>query len=58
MAVPIEITPKTPESKKEIQQHLEQARIRHAEAILAGYELLQQMQDRGVLNIEEALRGE
>jgi hypothetical protein len=26
MAVPIEITPKTPESKKEIQQHIEQAR--------------------------------
>ena len=54
MAVPIRVLPDTPESIEEIAAKLEQARIKHAKAILAGYELLQSMHDAKVIDI---LRG-
>jgi uncharacterized protein YjgD (DUF1641 family) len=54
MAVPIPISPDTPESKNEIQARLEKARISHAKAILSAYELLQELHDAGVIDI---LRG-
>lgn len=57
MAVPIKVIPPTPESREEIQQRLEQAQIKHAAAILDGYQLLQQLHDRGVLNILRATLG-
>ncbi len=54
MAIPIPITPRTPESKSEIEQRLHDETVRHAAAILSGYELLQQLHEHGVLNM---LRG-
>jgi uncharacterized protein YjgD (DUF1641 family) len=54
MARPIalEIPPRDPRS--ELMARLEQAPVDHAEALLEGYELLQQLHDRHVL---EVLRG-
>lgn len=54
MAIPIKKIPGTPESASEISQHLETARISHAKAILASYELLQQLHDARVIDL---LRG-
>ena len=54
MAIPITKIPATPESPQEISQHLETARISHAKAILASYELLQQLHDARVIDL---LRG-
>jgi uncharacterized protein YjgD (DUF1641 family) len=54
MALPIalEIPPRDPRS--ELMARLEQAPVDHAEALLEGYELLQEMHDRQVF---EVLRG-
>ncbi len=51
MAQPIllEIPPRNP--RAELQSRLEQAPEQHAEAVLAAYEVLQQLHDRGVLEI-------
>ncbi len=51
MAQPIalEIPPRNP--RAELQSRLEHAREEHAEAVLAAYEVLQQLHDRGVLEI-------
>lgn len=54
MAVPIKKIPDTPESIDEIRSRIERARVDHAKAVLAGYELLQVAQDKGILDI---LRG-
>jgi uncharacterized protein YjgD (DUF1641 family) len=54
MAVPIPIKPDTPESVDEIRRRLDQARVTHAKAVLSAYELLEQLNDRGVM---EVLRG-
>ncbi len=54
MAKPIAVIPSTPESKSEIAGRLEEARVSHAKAILASYELLQQLQDSRVIDL---LRG-
>src|SRR6266853_2360053 len=47
--IPLEIPPRNP--RAELQSRLEQAREDHAEAVLAAYEVLQELHNRGVLEI-------
>jgi uncharacterized protein YjgD (DUF1641 family) len=47
--IPLEISPRNPGS--ELRSRLEQAPAEHAEAVLAAYEVLQELHDRGVLEI-------
>ena len=47
--IPLEIPPRNP--RAELRSRLEQAPEEHAEAILAAYEVLQQLHERGVLEI-------
>ena len=48
-AIPLEIPPRNP--RAELRSRLEQAPEEHAEAVLAAYEVLQQLHERGVLEI-------
>ena len=50
--IPLELPRRDP--REELRSRLEQAPIEHAEAVLAGFEVLQGLHDRGVL---ELLRG-
>ena len=50
--IPLEIPPRNP--RAELQSRLEHAPEEHAEAVLAAYEVLQALHDRGVL---EVMRG-
>jgi uncharacterized protein YjgD (DUF1641 family) len=50
--IPLELPKRDP--REELRARLEQAPIEHAEAVLAGFEVLQGLHDRGVL---EMLRG-
>ena len=50
--IPLELPKRDP--REELRSRLEQAPVEHAEAVLAGFELLQGLHDRGVL---ELLRG-
>jgi uncharacterized protein YjgD (DUF1641 family) len=47
--IPLEIPPRNP--RAELRSRLEQAPQEHAEAVLAAYEVLQELHDRGVLEI-------
>jgi uncharacterized protein YjgD (DUF1641 family) len=47
--IPLEIPPRNP--RAELQSRLENAPEEHAEAVLAAYEVLQELHDRGVLEI-------
>ena len=47
--IPLEIPPRNP--RKELRSRLEQAPEEHAEAVLAAYEVLQQLHERGVLDL-------
>src|SRR5450432_2120273 len=47
--IPLEIPPRNP--RAEVRSRLEQAPEEHAEAVLAAYEVLQQLHERGVLEI-------
>ena len=47
--IPLEIPPRNP--RAELQSRLEQAPLEHAEAVLAAYEVLQELHNRGVLEI-------
>ena len=47
--IPLEIPPRNP--RAELRSRLEQAPEEHAEAVLAGYEVLQELHNRGVLDI-------
>jgi uncharacterized protein YjgD (DUF1641 family) len=47
--IPLEIPPSNP--RAELQSRLEHAPEKHAEAVLAAYEVLQQLHDRGVLEL-------
>ena len=47
--IPLEILPRNP--RAELQSRLEYAPEEHAEAVLAAYEVLQQLHNRGVLEI-------
>jgi uncharacterized protein YjgD (DUF1641 family) len=50
--IPLELPPRDP--RAELQVRLQRAPIEHAEALLEGYDLLQRLHDRGVLDL---LRG-
>lgn len=50
--IPLELPPRDP--REELRKQLEQAPIKHVEALLDWYELLQQLHDHGVLQL---LRG-
>ena len=50
--IPLEIRPRNP--RAELRSRLEQAPEEHAEAVLAAYEVVQELHNRGVLEI---LRG-
>ena len=54
MAKPIPFKPAPRDSRDELQTRLQNASAEHAEAVLAGYEVLQGLHDAGVL---ELLRG-
>ncbi|HZW80501.1 MAG TPA: hypothetical protein VFF50_08520 [Candidatus Deferrimicrobiaceae bacterium] len=47
--IPLEIPPRNP--RAELQSRLEHAPLEHAEAVLAAYEVLQGLHNRGVLEI-------
>jgi uncharacterized protein YjgD (DUF1641 family) len=47
--IPLEVPPRDP--RAELQSRLEQAPEKHAEAVLAVYEVLQELHNRGVLDI-------
>jgi hypothetical protein len=47
--VPLEIPARKP--RAELRSRLEQAPEEHAEAVLAAYEVLQELHDRGLLEI-------
>src|ERR1700758_4774409 len=47
--IPLEIAPRNP--RAELRSRLEQAPEQHAEAVLAAYEVLQQLHNRGVLEL-------
>src|ERR1700757_2480628 len=50
--IPLEIPSRNP--RAELRSRLEQAPEAHAEAVLAAYEVLQQLHERGVLDIMRA----
>jgi uncharacterized protein YjgD (DUF1641 family) len=50
--IPLHLAPRNPQ--RELAERLQQAPVKHAEAILAAYEVLQGMHDHGVL---ELMRG-
>jgi uncharacterized protein YjgD (DUF1641 family) len=54
MAAPIRFKPLQRDSREELHARLEAAPAAHAEALLAVYEILQSLHDRGIL---EALKG-
>jgi uncharacterized protein YjgD (DUF1641 family) len=47
--IPLHLAPRDPREK--INLRLQQAPLEHAEAVLAGYEVLQSLHDRGVLEL-------
>jgi uncharacterized protein YjgD (DUF1641 family) len=51
MAVPLRQKPVITESATDLHARLDEARVKHAEAILAAYELLQELHDAGVLDL-------
>jgi uncharacterized protein YjgD (DUF1641 family) len=57
MAQPIEWKPKPADPRHELQCKLEAAPIDHADAVLAAYALLQELQDHGVLDLLRGLVG-
>jgi hypothetical protein len=48
-SIPLEIAPRNP--RAELRSRFEQAPVQHAEAVLAAYEVLQELHNRGVLEI-------
>ena len=50
--IPLQLPPRDP--REELRSRLDRAPLEHAEALLAGYEVLQGLHDQGVL---ELLRG-
>lgn len=53
--IPLKLPPHDP--RVELQSRLERAPIEHAEAMLAGYEVLQGLHDQGVLELLRGLLG-
>src|SRR6059058_1771929 len=54
MSQPIRLEFSPREARAELQTRLQNAPLQHAEALLSGYDLLQRLHDRGVLDL---LRG-
>jgi uncharacterized protein YjgD (DUF1641 family) len=57
MAQPIPLTIAPRDSQREFKVQLEAAPVKHAEAILAGYEVLQLMHDKGVFDLVRGTLG-
>jgi uncharacterized protein YjgD (DUF1641 family) len=53
--VPLDLPPRDP--REELRARLQHAPLEHAEALLAGYEVLQGLHDRGVLELLRGLLG-
>jgi len=53
--VPLELPPRHP--REELRSRLDSAPLEHAEALLAGYKVLQGLHDRGVLELLRGLLG-
>ena len=56
MALPIRFQPLARDAREELRDRLDKAPLEHAEALLAAYEVLQGLNDRGARCID-ALRG-
>jgi uncharacterized protein YjgD (DUF1641 family) len=57
MAKPIELMPTPPNARDELKRRLDEAPVEHAEAMLAGYEVLQQLHESGTLDVLRGLLG-
>ena len=57
MAKPIPLERPARDPREELQARLDRAPIEHAEALLAGYEVLQGLYDEGVLELLRGLLG-
>ena len=53
--IPLHLAPRDPQHELNVQ--LQEAPMKHAEAILAAYEVLQEMHDRGVLDLMRGTLG-
>jgi len=57
MAQPIAFESRKRDVREELRRRLEQAPADHAEALLAGCEVLQQLQDKGILELMRGVLG-
>jgi uncharacterized protein YjgD (DUF1641 family) len=57
MAQPIQLHRVQTDATREVRARLEAAQVEHANAILAAYKLLQELQDHGVLDLLRGLTG-
>src|SRR3977135_1415599 len=57
MAKPIPLQLPARDSREELRSRLDSAPLEHAEALLAGYEVLQGLHDQGVLELLRGLLG-
>jgi len=57
MAKPIELMPTPRNARDELKRRLDEAPLEHAEAVLAGYEVLQQLHESGTLDVLRGLLG-
>lgn len=57
MAQPIPMEPPKRDPREELRARLERAPVEHAEALLAGFEVLQGLHDHGVLELLRGLLG-
>lgn len=57
MAKPVEIRPIIHDAREELHRKLENAPLEHADALLAGYEVLQQLHDSGTLDLVRGALG-
>jgi uncharacterized protein YjgD (DUF1641 family) len=53
--IPLELPPRDP--REELNSRLQQAPLEHAEAVLAAYEVLQGLHDKGVLELMRGMLG-
>jgi hypothetical protein len=57
MALPIRFQPLARDAREELRDRLDKAPLDHAEALLAAYEVLHGLNDRGVLDILKGALG-